>query len=142
MSFPRTALAGLCALALLSGCPKATGGGGAGGGSGNTGGGGGGAAVTEVCSNGIDDDGDGFADCADQDCFKATNCFVSCVDLCTENSSICDGAGVRQCAIKSNGCREYGDVTACSGGLLCSGGTCLSSCSNHCTLGAKACSGN
>ena len=28
----------------------------------------------EVCDNGTDDDGDGFVDCADQDCFAATVC--------------------------------------------------------------------
>ena len=37
-------------------------------------GGAGGAGPTEDCFNGIDDDADGLADCADPDCAPATEC--------------------------------------------------------------------
>jgi len=43
-------------------------------GSGDGNGGEGGSGTSEVCDNGIDDDGDGHTDCDDQDCFNISPC--------------------------------------------------------------------
>lgn len=118
------------------------GGGGATNGGGLGGGGlGGGGSTREVCDDNLDNDGDGFVDCADQDCFTQTRCTSSCVDLCTANATICDGAAVRTCGQDpATGCRVFSTAVACTNGLTCSGGACLASCSNQCTAGAKTCS--
>ena len=49
--------------------------------------------VAEVCDNGIDDDGDGFTDCADPDCSSSSNCNPEVAIICLEEISepvICD----------------------------------------------------
>ncbi len=151
----------LSALVVLSGCSTATTkpgvgggsggsagggagggtasvGGGAGGGSAAGGGSGGGSAGGEICDNHMDDDGDGKTDCSDPECFSFAQC---CFDLCSDGTSICDTGGVRSCALNTaTGCRSFGTAVACSGGLLCSGGGCVATCSNQCTAGAKQCS--
>lgn len=35
---------------------------------------------TEICSNGIDDDGDGFTDCEDNDCAQSQTVECNCND--------------------------------------------------------------
>ncbi len=139
----------LVCLLILGGCSDVTTSSGAGGGGGThgTGGGsgvgggngsGGGNTGGEICDNHMDDDGDGKTDCADPDCFGTAQC---CLDLCDNNTSICDTGGVRTCAVDpQTGCREFAPAQACNNGLLCSGGTCVSSCSNQCTQGMKQCS--
>jgi len=152
MSLSRTVLASL----LFLGCSNAnmgsggTGGGGdngVGGGSGMATGGGTGMTAggtgtgSEVCNNRVDDDGDSFVDCADQDCFLNSACFATCTDLCSDGASICDGAGVRTCMLDPmTSCRAFAPAVACSNGLVCSGGACVATCSNQCTAGAKTCS--
>jgi hypothetical protein len=128
----------LCACSTATMGPHpATGGGDASGG----GSGGGSPSGTENCTNGVDDDGDGFVDCADPDCFSNTACFTTCVDLCVDGSAICDTAGVRTCVKDAtSGCRAFGPAQACTNGLVCSGGTCVATCSDQCTLGNKTCS--
>ncbi|MBL8951150.1 MAG: carboxypeptidase regulatory-like domain-containing protein [Myxococcaceae bacterium] len=142
--------------ALLFACsnaqmgPGGTGGGGsttsAGGGQASTAGGsgasaGGSGTGGEICNNRQDDDGDGFMDCADQDCFLNSACFATCVDLCSDGASICDGSGVRTCQLDtSTNCRAFAAPVACTNGLVCSGGACVATCSNQCTAGAKTCS--
>ncbi|MBX7099331.1 MAG: hypothetical protein K1X89_16580 [Myxococcaceae bacterium] len=146
----------LFAVALLAACGNgtmtssrgggdgSTGGGSAsssGGGSASSGGGsassGGGSATGEICGNSVDDDGDGKTDCLDTECFGNAAC---CVDLCTDGTAICDVGGVKQCQLDTaSGCRAFAAAQTCSGGLLCSGGQCVSTCSNQCTLGAKQC---
>src|SRR6185436_9215706 len=92
-----------CSNANMGPGPSGSGGGGntssAGGGGGSTSGTGGGSAVTEVCDDHVDNDGDTFIDCADQDCFTNSKCFITCSDLCSDGTSICDSNGVRQCAL-------------------------------------------
>jgi hypothetical protein len=116
-----------------------------GGGSSATGGGGsatgGGGGSHEICDNHVDDDGDGFIDCADQDCFTSPMCFQTCVDLCTDGASICDANGVRTCQKDPMTlCRSFGAAVGCSNALVCSGGQCVATCTNQCTVGAKTCS--
>lgn len=93
---------------------------------------------TEICDNQTDDDGDSKADCADPDCFSFAAC---CLDLCSDGTSICDVSGVRSCELNTQtGCRAFGAPSACGGGLVCSGGACLATCSDQCTAGTKQCS--
>ncbi len=132
------------------GSSASTGGGtssGTGGGGGTTSGTGGGTTTSpdggtaEICNNGIDDDGDGFIDCADPDCFTSPFCFSMCIDLCTASNTICDGAGVRACvADPTSHCLAFGASQPCNNGLVCSGGSCVATCTNQCTVGAKTCS--
>ena len=52
--------------------------------------------VSEICDNGIDDDGDGDIDCADSDCSGATNC-QPIAEICN-NGIDDDGDGDIDCA--------------------------------------------
>jgi hypothetical protein len=139
---------GLSACSDLHMGPGGQGGGSTGGGHSGTGGGGGSNATggggtstgAENCTNHADDDGDGFIDCADPDCFTDTACFQTCLDLCTTGAVICDGTGTRACETDSMGCKMFGAVTACGASLVCSGGACVSSCTNQCSPGMKQCS--
>ncbi|MDP2161083.1 MAG: hypothetical protein Q8K02_11410 [Flavobacterium sp.] len=47
----------------------------------------------EICNNGIDDDGDGFIDCADFDCNESPFCAV---EIC-DNGIDDDGDGFTDC---------------------------------------------
>lgn len=145
----------LAALVVFTGCSTATSsasGGGAAASGGGTGGlaagggssaagggsGGGGAAGGEVCDNKMDDDADGKTDCADPECFSFAQC---CFDLCSDGTTLCDTGGVRTCALNTaTGCRAFSAANACAGGLVCSGGSCLATCANQCTLNARQCS--
>ena len=96
-------------------------------------------APVEVCDNDTDDDGDGKTDCADPACFSFAQC---CLDLCGEGTTLCEGSGFRVCTMNGKTqCREPGPLEACSEGLVCSGGTCVKTCSNQCVLGTQQCSG-
>jgi hypothetical protein len=107
-------------------------------GGGSAGSGGGTASGMETCDNQVDDDGDAKTDCGDPDCFAFAGC---CLDLCSEGTSICDVSGVRSCELSAQtGCRAFGAPAPCGGGLVCSGGACLATCSDQCTAGAKQCS--
>ncbi|MBX7117150.1 MAG: hypothetical protein K1X64_22730, partial [Myxococcaceae bacterium] len=90
----------------------------------------------EDCANTVDDDNDGVTDCADPDCFGKATC---CIDICTVGAVICDGNGTRTCESQTSGCLAFGTITSCNG-LLCSGGQCVSTCSDQCTEGQKQCS--
>lgn len=102
--------------------------------------GGGGGTGSEDCTNLSDDDGDNLTDCGDDDCFMSPVCFNGCVDTCTDGAAICDVSGVRTCQMQSTGCRAFGQAVACNNGLVCSGGACLATCADQCTLAAKQCS--
>jgi hypothetical protein len=108
---------------------------------GSAGPGGGGGSMTELCHNGVDDDGDTHVDCADTECFQASGCFASCVDLCFPGSTLCDGAGVRTCELLADGCYGLGVAQPCDASLVCTAGACADTCTDVCTEGAKACSG-
>ncbi|MFT3706396.1 MAG: lamin tail domain-containing protein [Archangium sp.] len=90
----------------------------------------------EVCNNAVDDDADGKTDCSDPDCFSFATC---CVDRCDEGTSLCSNAGVQSCTRGSNGCRVLSAPQQCTGGTVCSGGSCVLTCSDRCTAGAKQC---
>ena len=90
----------------------------------------------EVCTNTTDDDGDGKTDCSDPDCFSFEAC---CVDRCEEGSSLCSNAGVMTCTRASTGCRALSAPVACTGGTVCSGGSCVLTCTDRCNAGAKQC---
>ena len=117
-----------------SGTGGGTGGGSTGGGGGTTGGGGGttgGGGGTTGGGGGTTGGGGGTT---------GGGGGSSCVDLCAQGASICDGAGVRSCQVDTGtGCRVFGAVQACGGGTTCSGGVCQASCVNQCTAGAKQC---
>ena len=52
----------------------------------------------EVCDNGVDDDGNGLADCADVRCNFLEACLgrSSCGDGVRQGRELCDGAGELQ----------------------------------------------
>lgn len=96
----------------------------------------------ERCGNAIDDDGDGFIDCADPQCFDDSACFASCADLCTPGDAICDPAGPRTCGREAGAaCLSYLAPVPCDAGL-CSGGACVPPpCEDRCSVGQTLCSG-
>ena len=58
---------------------------------------GGGPAPVENCTNGVDDDGDGFIDCEDTDCDQDPACTAPPVENCT-NGTDDDGDGLADCS--------------------------------------------
>jgi hypothetical protein len=52
--------------------------------------------TTEICDNGLDDDGDGYEDCSDQDCVDDTYCLNTEVENCS-NGLDDDGDGAVDC---------------------------------------------
>ena len=48
--------------------------------------------AAEDCTNGVDDDLDGFIDCADPDCFADPNCIITDGDECFLALSVFEGA--------------------------------------------------
>ena len=71
-----------------------------------------GGGATETCDNSVDDDGDGFTDCADQDCF------ASCGEQCGNNLDD-DGDGQVDCADSdcTSTCNAAGSPEICDNGL-------------------------
>lgn len=107
--------------------------------------------------------GAGFRTCLDQDgclawsadptpCDAGQKCTDGeCRDACPDQP--CTAVGARRCKdagafwqcgdYDGDGCLEWGDETACDGGLVCSNGFCSTSCQDACTTaGAKKCEGN
>lgn len=64
-----------------------------------------------------------------------------CINQCPEGVKQCSGKGWQECTKQSNGCLDWGKVTDCPTGQICSGGQCRKNCLNQCTLGAKQCVG-
>lgn len=95
----------------------------------------------EDCTNGKDDDADGFIDCQDDACAADSACIASCVDLCMPGEKLCDGALLRLCERAASGCHEFLSAVACDGGV-CSGGACIPPpCKDQCFSGTTMCSG-
>ncbi len=70
----------------------------------------------EVCTNGKDDDGDGFIDCADPDCSNASNCQQTNREDCT-NGEDDDGDGFIDCADP-----DCSSASNCQATEICSNG--------------------
>jgi len=69
-------------------------------------------------------------------------CTNKCTDECTLNQRTCDGNGYKICKMGGNGC-TYWEHTDCPSGQICSGGYCVSSCTDECSVdGQRVCSGN
>ncbi len=99
------------------------------------------AAAFRKCSNFDDDECLEWS--APQPCAsgcEAGQCVEACDDACTLGEAECEGAGVRTCQTGSDGCTEWGPVTACPGGK-CAGGTCVEVCADACTLDESECEG-
>lgn len=71
----------------------------------------------EVCNNGVDDDGDGVADCNDADCVTFSGC--SNREIC-DNGTDDDGDGVVDCSDAD--CNSFGNCTATGSGEICDNG--------------------
>lgn len=80
----------------------------------------------EICSNGRDDDCDGYLDCSDSDCSDNINCLASCTDAdgdgyCLGNGVNCNGQGI--CTNGYNDCNDTvfyinpGRAEVCSNGI-------------------------
>lgn len=54
-------------------------------------------AITEVCTDGIDNDGDSYVDCADSDCAADLNCGTPVAEICTDGIDN-DGDSYADCA--------------------------------------------
>ena len=64
-------------------------------------------------------------------------------DCSTNGMRQCYGGGYRECNRGSDGCLHWSGVTNCGSGQVCNNGSCLSSCSNECSVsGQRRCSGN
>lgn len=91
------------------------------------------AIVPEICTNGIDDDGDGLVDCADPDCTPCAslrgdcdgNGVVNSADLTAISTEIFDGDGNTVAAVAGGtyvgtcGCDANGNGTIDAGDLSC-----------------------
>ncbi len=96
----------------------------------------------EDCTNGVDDDRDGFIDCQDDACETNAACVTDCVDLCADGEKLCEGATLRTCALGVNGCRTFANPVTCDAGV-CSGGACTPPpCKDQCGAGTTTCSGS
>ena len=77
----------------------------------------------QVCSNGV--------------------CAQVCVDECPNGAARCSANGVERCGnFDGDGCSEWSLAAPCPGGLLCSSGACVPTCSDECARGAIQCAGN
>ena len=73
---------------------------------------------------------------------SAGKCSSTCHDECAEDSRQCAGDGYQVCADhNSDGCMDWGPITACQRGETCSNGNCSVECTNECANGAKRCDG-
>ncbi|AKU99071.1 hypothetical protein AKJ09_05735 [Labilithrix luteola] len=81
--------------------------------------------------------------CASGEFCSAGRCTKSCTNQCTEGSVQCSATsnGISTCAKQPSGCTDWSAPVACSSPKVCSGGQCVSQCTNQCTVGAKQCSG-
>jgi len=95
----------------------------------------------EVCGNGVDDDGDMFADCSDDECFKA--CTSECADRCAaaDGNRCSDDGFPAQCVRQLNGCADFLRLAGCPHEQLCNSGACVDagSCVNACIAGGTRC---
>lgn len=67
-------------------------------------------------------------------------CVTSCTDVCTLGSNQCSGSsGVQTCEKKASGCTDWSAPTACDAAKVCSGGACVTSCTDACTPSATRC---
>ncbi|MCK5796307.1 MAG: hypothetical protein KAI47_03935, partial [Deltaproteobacteria bacterium] len=64
-----------------------------------------------------------------------------CINQCTVKAKQCAANGWQACEMQANGCTDWGTVTACKSGEICSGGQCMKNCINQCSVGAHMCSG-
>jgi hypothetical protein len=69
-------------------------------------------------------------------------CVKNCTNQCTQGIKQCAPGGVQTCELNATtGCTEWGNPIACPTGAICSGGSCMTNCSNQCTDGAVRCNG-
>ncbi len=68
-------------------------------------------------------------------------CSTSCPYACIQNTTQCaaDGSGVQTCVEQANGCYEWSSGVACAAGQSCSGGQCVTGCTNACTAATTQC---
>ena len=67
---------------------------------------------------------------------------TSCSDTCSSGQRRCSGSGYQVCGnYDSDYCYEWSSVIACSSGYACQNGSCVRSCSDQCSSGARRCSG-
>ena len=67
----------------------------------------------------------------------------NCIDQCTNGEKLCSGEGIRQCAdLDGDGCAEWSDIVPCGSNEVCKDGACQKRCTDACTAGVKACSGD
>ncbi|MFA6375989.1 MAG: hypothetical protein WCX69_01155 [Candidatus Paceibacterota bacterium] len=69
---------------------------------------------------------------------------VNCTNECTVvGQKECSGNGYRQCEKGAGGCLKWGTVTNCAVSEICSGGICIPSCTDECSvMDQRVCSGN
>lgn len=69
---------------------------------------------------------------------------TSCTNACTEGAVQCSATanGVATCTKQASGCTAWAAPVVCTGSQVCSGGACVSQCTNQCTVGTKVCNGS
>ena len=78
--------------------------------------------------------------CSGGECIPDTD---PCSNACNSGDKQCSGNTVQECKdTNGDGCTEWSNVQDCTGGQVCSQGSCQNSCSNACAAGAKQCAGN
>lgn len=65
-----------------------------------------------------------------------------CTDQCAEGARACDGNGTKVCEKEADGCRRWGEVTACGTGEVCDQGNCRKNCFEICSQGTSICDGS
>ncbi|MDI7269712.1 MAG: hypothetical protein QME96_17120 [Myxococcota bacterium] len=76
--------------------------------------------------------------CADRELCIGGTCVAGCRDLCgPEGVWRCQGPGTAACERQASGRLDWGVVTPCPPGQVCSGGTCQARCFDECTEGAS-----
>jgi hypothetical protein len=102
-----------------------------------------GVATCQLMPNGCTD-WDTAAPCAGGTTCSGGACVAQCSNQCTAGTKQCAGVsnGVSSCVVKPSGCTDWDTPLACGGGTTCSGGACVTQCTNQCTLGASQCVAN
>lgn len=100
-----------------------------------------------LCGNGVDDDGDGNADCLDADCEFDTACTGCNADTdCNDDNECTDDTCTGGECVNTNNTATCDDNNACTTGDVCSGGTCGSAgtleCDDSDPCTADSCSSN